>query len=279
MRIYFLIFILLFIIFLLKLLVIKETFIVPQNSDVVDETKVDLYSNNLKVINDILAKKYKSYKPESGFSSIDGINSILSVRIKNYMLNELKYNVFAELSTFSKFFVDMYIPFSDCKYKYVSKIRSEPKPSNSTSETEFNNELITSFNTTLSLNNIHQYERVLDFIAYPITITLKIKSRDPSFDLKKIDILKNYKDDYLYLIEFEIVNISINKYAETPVSFKPIDKLYENRYRITNELHLLTPFTSSYDEMIVTDKMKQEYEKSIPELKDIQAPIYKPLIN
>ena len=277
MRIYWLVFIILLFIFLLKSLVSKETFIVPQNSDVIDETKLDLYLNNLKVINDILNKKYGSYKSEDGFTSIDKINPILTKRIKNYMMDKLQYNIFKELSNFSNFSVDISTPFFDCKYKFTSKTSNS---SNSTTPKPIS-ELITSFNTTLSLNNIHQYDKALNFVAYQITVVLKIKSRDPSssLDLKNMDILKNYKDDYFHLIDFEIVNISINKITDIVVPFKPIDKLYENRYRITNELHLLTPFTSSYDDMIITDKMKQLYEKSIPQLKNIQAPIYKPFIN
>lgn len=285
MRVYLLIIILLLVIFLLSLLRNKETFIVPQNSDVIDETKFDLYSNNLRVITDILNKKYGSYKSENKFTDIDKIDSVFTTRIKNYMLNELKYNTFSELSTFSKFYVDISTPFSDCKYKYLEKNIPEPKAANldidttAKPNTKSITELIISFTTTLSINNVHQYERVLDFLAYPVTIILKIRPRDPSFNLKNIDILKKYKDDYLDLINFEILNISINQMQDISVPFKPIDKLYENRYRITNELHLLTPFKSSYDEMIVTDKMKLEYEKSIPQLKNIQAPIYKPFIN
>lgn len=279
MRLYILIFILLIIIVLYIVSVNKETFIVPQNSDVIDETKVDLYSSSLRLITDILNKKYASYKSENNFTSVETVDSIITKRIKNYIINQLRYNIFAELSDFSKYYIDISTPFSEFKYKYVELNQSEPKPVNSENDNIKTTELITSFNTTLSLNNVHEYDKILDFIAYKASIVLKIKPRDPSSDLKKIDILKNYKDDYLYLIDFEILNISINETTDVSVAFKPVDKLYENRYRITNELHLLTPFKSSYDEMIITDKMKQEYEKSIPQLKNIQAPIYKPFIN
>lgn len=255
---------------------IKENFVVPKNSDKIDQTEYrTIYSNEVKYYIDILKDKYKNKTNDMNYIKFDKtLDTILTKRLRNYIIDELRNNVFQKVSNFSKYYLDITIPFTNIQYKYIENQQIQTRQNK-----KLNEDLLLKFNTIISFNNVHEYGKVLDFLARDMEVIIKISARDDLFNLREKDILNIYKEEYFYNIKFEIVYAGI-KDIDKPKNypFKPIDELYENNYNITNKLYLLTPFTSSYDEMIITEKMRQDYEKNVPNLKDIQAPIYRPFI-
>lgn len=258
---------LLLIVFLCSFKII-ETFVVPMNSDSIDESPIEP-SKDLETLIDIFKDKFNNVVELSNLQTLKELNSGLTKQIYRYIRNQ-KYNLFiVDFTHLSKFMIDLSTPFEKIEYKYT-----EP-----TEENKEVNEAILKFETVLVLNNYKNADKILNFSANKVEVTLKLTTVDSSINFRQLDLLKNFKDDYISSIKYEILNIKPLKPAEiAPSKFKAVDVLQGNNFNITNSLHLLTPFTTSYDEMIITEAQKKIYEESIPEIKDIQAPIYKPFI-
>lgn len=252
MSFYFILIIIIFLFLYIYKIHLLESFVVPKNCNNIDTQNYKI-TNEFIYYKNILKQKYTNNIDSKDYIPIKNINSNLSSYLNNYIINELKYNIFDKIS------VKLSLPFENLKYKYKN-----------------DSELFLSFSSILSINNIQNYNKIMNFFATPVTIIIKITSKEKCFSLKKHNILNNYNSS-LYFLVFDILDIEIiqqnNSFTKIP-GFNTID---DNTYNITNNLHLLHPFTSSYDNMIVSEKMMQDFNKTIPQT--LNAYQLKPYLN
>ncbi len=262
--------ILLIVIILLNYFKLYEPFIVPQNSDKIDQSKTPP-SEDIQEFEKIINETYKENIDMSNLVDYtEDLNENFTKQLRNFILDKVKYEDLAK----SNYTIDLSIPFKNVKYKFNTEtIFIDEKP-----VVKDLNEIILKFNSVMSINNLYKFGKILSFSIKNVSIIMKIKSSNPNIKLIESNPITNYKDEYFKFLRYEILDINIEKDVEYDSLFKPQDKLYENYFRITNILHLLTPFKSSYDEMLITEKMRIDYEKALPDIKDIQAPIYKPFL-
>jgi hypothetical protein len=262
--------ILLIIIILFKQFRLYEEFIVPKNSDKIDMTQM-APSKEVTKIEKTINEIYKNPIDESNLISYGAsLNLIFTKQLHNFIIDKLKNQ---DLN-YSNYIVDIAIPFKNIKYNFLKEKKIE-----NDKEIIINlNEIILKFDTVMSVNNLYKFDKVLDFLVKRVSFIIKITSVN-NFNLTNNNPITSFKNEYTSFLKYELLDIIIKEDVEIDSPFKAQDKLYENYFRITNVLNLLTPFTSSYDEMLITERMRLDYEKALPDIKDIQAPIYKPYLD
>jgi hypothetical protein len=256
------------ILILINCLKSREKFVVPQNSDKIDETKLAI-SDNIQRLEENINENYNKDVDLSNLIEVETLNDKFTLILRKFIINEIKYDDLMK----SQYTIDLSVPFKDIKYKF----NTEKVVVNNKMEEVDLNEIILKFNTVMSVNNLYKFGRLISFSIKNISITIKISSFNQDKLLVDNNPVINYLTNYSEFLKYEILDINIEKEGDEPL-FKAQDKLNQNYYKITNELNLLTPFTSSYDEMLITEKMRLDYENSLPDISDIQVPIYKPFL-
>lgn len=114
------------------------------------------------------------------------------------------------------------------------------------------------------------------FMTRNLRVKIKIKdiknfikdSKDYGFDSSKeekdIDYLTNIPSQTV-INSTELLSIRLDKNNYARFELAGIDSLYPNYYQIKNVLGLMDPFVTSGRDMLISDKMKTNFEKEIEE--------------
>jgi hypothetical protein len=246
----------LFIVFIFRKPLKLESFYVAENSNKIPENPIESdIQKETDYINSLFLKfndpqKLNIVNPWIYFPQAitPDITSTLTINIITFLEN----GPFLSWKNVSGFKLDLFVPFYDIYYYDISDFKRR-----------------ITFDTYLEIRNPNSDsspDPLLSFSSRRVNITMDINTKN---SLKLMDIfLVTVPPNSL---TFDYINLTLT--SDNSSSNYTIQAVNEddNIFKIENVLHLLTPFTTSYNDHIITQEMQNKFDAKLKNILALQT--------
>lgn len=245
----------LFLTFISSKRLILENFYVPENSDKIAENQIkSVFDNETDYINSLFlkfndVKKLNIINPWIYFPQ--AITPDITGSLMRNLIAFLQNGPFLPWKNVKDFKLDLFVPFYDIYYYDISDFKRR-----------------ISFSTYLQIRNPNfesSLDPLLNFSSRRVNIIMDINT---STSLKLIDV-------FLIVVpgsslNFDYISLTLDSDTLLNYSIEAVNEK-DDVFKIKNALHLLTPFTTSYNDNIITQKMQDDFDAKLKIITDLQT--------
>ena len=245
----------LFLTFISSKRLILENFYVPENSDKIAENQIkSIFDNETDYINSLFlkfndVKKLNIINPWIYFPQ--AITPDITGSLMRNLIAFLQNGPFLPWKNVKDFKLDLFVPFYDIYYYDISDFKRR-----------------ISFSTYLQIRNPNfdsSLDPLLNFSSRRVNIIMDINT---STSLKLIDV-------FLIVVpgsslNFDYISLTLDSDTLLNYSIEAVNEK-DDVFKIKNALHLLTPFTTSYNDNIITQKMQDDFDAKLKIITDLQT--------